>query len=122
MPRTVADARSARRQRPRLRGLDARLIKSSGSKATVIVASPRKADHATDDHGHGHGGDDPHAWQSVANAKIYVGNIATALIAVADPARPRAIEANADAYLAKLECSSAKCKAAVGASRRTGAR
>ena len=45
---------------------------------------------------------DPHAWQSVANAKIYVGNIRDAL-AAADPAGIAAYRANADAYLTKLD-------------------
>ena len=57
-----------------------RLVKASGTKAPTIVATkgvkPRKAE---DDHGHGHGDADPHAWQSVANAKIYVANIRDAL-------------------------------------------
>jgi zinc/manganese transport system substrate-binding protein len=49
------------------------------------------------------GGDlDPHAWQSVANAKIYVANIRDALIA-ADPADRAVFEANAAAYLKRLE-------------------
>ena len=55
-----------------------RLIKASGSKAPVIVATkgvtPRKTA-SGHGHGHGHGGTDPHAWQSVANVKIYVANI-----------------------------------------------
>ena len=55
-----------------------------------------------DGHGHDHGETDPHAWQSVANAKIYVANIRDALIA-ADPAGKAAYEANAAAYLAKLD-------------------
>jgi zinc/manganese transport system substrate-binding protein len=45
---------------------------------------------------------DPHAWQSVVNAKIYVANIRDALIA-ADPADAGAFRANADRYLAKLD-------------------
>ena len=45
---------------------------------------------------------DPHAWQSVANVKIYVANIRDGLIA-ADPAGKAAYEANAAAYLAKLD-------------------
>ena len=45
---------------------------------------------------------DPHAWQSVANAKIYVNNIRDALIAT-DPAGKPSYEANASAYLAKLD-------------------
>src|SRR4029077_6914346 len=53
-------------------------------------------------HDHDHGRADPHAWQSVANAKIYVTNIRDALIA-ADPAGKATYEANAATYLAKLE-------------------
>ena len=90
-----------------------RLVKSSGGKASVVEATkgikPREAEEEADSHGHGKGkghghGDehvDPHAWQSVANAKIYVGNIRDALIA-ADPDGSETYRANAEAYLAKL--------------------
>jgi zinc/manganese transport system substrate-binding protein len=94
-------------------GWIARLIKASASKAAMVTATkgvkPRKAE---DDHGHGHGDADPHAWQSVANAKIYVANIRDGLSA-ADPAGKSAYEANAAAYLAKLEALDAEVKAAV---------
>lgn len=89
-------------------GWISRLIKASGTKAPVVVATtgikPRKsAGGSAHSHGHSHGDDaDPHAWQSVANAKIYVANIRDGLIA-ADPAGRAAYEANASAYLAKLE-------------------
>ena len=81
-----------------------RLVKASGTKAPIVVATtgikPReRADHG---HDHDHGRADPHAWQSVANAKIYVANIRDALIA-ADPAGKDAYHANAAAYLAKLD-------------------
>ena len=73
-----------------------RLLQASGSKAPVAVATkgimPRKMG----------GHDDPHAWQSVANAKIYVVNIRDGLIAAA-PDHAGVFKANADAYLAKLE-------------------
>ncbi|MCP1839490.1 zinc/manganese transport system substrate-binding protein [Bradyrhizobium sp. USDA 4524] len=73
-----------------------RLLQASGSKAPVAVATkgimPRKMG----------GHDDPHAWQSVANAKIYVVNIRDGLIAAA-PDHTAIFKANADAYLAKLE-------------------
>jgi zinc/manganese transport system substrate-binding protein len=89
-----------------------RLIKSSGTKATVATATagitPLKL--AADDHGHG--GEDPHAWQSVANAKLYVGNIRDAL-STADPAGKAAYDANAAAYLAKLDALENEIKAAV---------
>src|SRR5947209_9970336 len=88
-----------------------RLIKASGSKATVVTATngikPRKA---TDDHGHGDA--DPHAWQSVANAKIYVANIRDGLSA-ADPVGKTSYETNAPSYLAKLDALDAEMKAAI---------
>jgi zinc/manganese transport system substrate-binding protein len=79
-----------------LEGWLPRLLQASGSKAPIITATrgiaPLKS-----------GSDaDPHAWQSVANAKIYVTNIADALVA-ADPADAEAIGANARAYLTKLD-------------------
>lgn len=125
-----------------------RLVKASGTKAEIVVATrditPREmadgdedehghADahdhdkdhdhdkHADDKghehehaHGHDHGGIDPHAWQSVPNAEIYVANIRDALIA-ADPAGKATYEANANAYTAKLQALDAEVKAAVAA-------
>ena len=44
---------------------------------------------------------DPHAWQSLSNAEIYVRNITQALSQL-DPAHADAYAANRDAYLAKL--------------------
>src|SRR5215213_2252391 len=89
-----------------------RLIKASATKAAMVTATkgvkPRKAD---DDHGHGHDAD-PHAWQSVANAQVYVTNIRDALGA-ADPAGKASYEANATAYLAKLDALDAEVKAEV---------
>jgi len=88
-----------------------RLIKASGTKAAMVTATrgvkPRKA---KDEHGHGDA--DPHAWQSVANAKLYVANIRDGLSA-ADPAGKSAYAANAAAYLAKLDALDAEVKAEV---------
>lgn len=100
-----------------------RLIKSSGTKATLATATtgitPLKNeaddhDHGkTDKHGHNHAGqDDPHAWQSVANAKIYVANIRDALVK-ADPAGQASYEANATRYLAQLDAVEAEVRAAI---------
>ena len=90
-----------------------RLIKASGSNAPVLIATKGiKERRATDSHGHG--GADPHAWQSVANAKVYVANIRDALIA-ADPAGKTAYEANAAAYLAKVDALDNEVRAAVAA-------
>ncbi len=58
-----------------LEGWLTRLISASSTKASIVIASkgikPRKMknEHDTGDVS------DPHAWQSVANAKIYVANI-----------------------------------------------
>ena len=82
-----------------------RLIKASNTKARIVVATrgvkPIKAPHGAD-HGHQHDENDPHAWQNVANAKVYITNIRDGLIAV-DPAGKEAYSANAAAYLGKLD-------------------
>jgi zinc/manganese transport system substrate-binding protein len=79
-----------------LEGWLPRLVQSSGGKTAIVAATngiaPLKI-----------GGDaDPHAWQSVANARIYVANIRDALVA-ADPAGAGTYRANAQTYLAKLD-------------------
>ena len=98
-----------------------RLMKSSGTKATMAEATkgitPLEADDDHDDkgkggHAHAHGHDDPHAWQSVANAKLYVANIRDALSA-SDPAGKASYEANATAYLAELDKLEGEVKAAI---------
>jgi zinc/manganese transport system substrate-binding protein len=79
-----------------LEGWLPRLVQSSGSKAAIVTATdgikPLKLEQAAD----------PHAWQSVVNAKIYVANIRDALVA-ADAADAGAFRANAADYLAKLD-------------------
>lgn len=81
-----------------------RLVKASGTKAAVVAATKGVKQRKSEEekHGHGHAEADPHAWQSVANAKVYVANIRDAL-AAADPAGKAAYEANAAAYMAKLD-------------------
>lgn len=63
-------------------------------------------DHEGHDHGHSHGTEgkmaDPHWWHSIANAKIATRVIRDAFVA-ADPADKTVFEANAKAYLAKLD-------------------
>lgn len=109
-----------------------RLVKASGTKATVVVATkgitPRERTATEpqddDDHDHGkgkkgkqahdHGPIDPHAWQSIANAKIYVTNVRDGLIA-ADPAGKDVYTANAAAYIAKLDALEGQVKTALAA-------
>jgi zinc/manganese transport system substrate-binding protein len=64
--------------------------------------------------GHDHGAEDPHAWQSVTNVALYVGNIARGL-AAADPEAAETYKANAAAYMAELDVLDAEIKAAVAA-------
>lgn len=97
-----------------------RLVKASGTKATMVTTSDgvrtirvAGAKGHAHGHSHGHAGDaDPHAWQSVPNAKVYVGNIRDALIK-ADPEGKAVYEANAQAYLAQLDALDAEIRAAV---------
>jgi zinc/manganese transport system substrate-binding protein len=89
-----------------LEGWLPRLVQSSGGKAAIVTATagiaPRRL-----------GSDaDPHAWQSVVNAKIYVGNIRDGL-SRADPANAATYSANASAYLAKLDALDGEVRAAV---------
>jgi zinc/manganese transport system substrate-binding protein len=89
-----------------LEGWLPRLLQSSGSKAAIVVASKGVAPLQV-------GSDaDPHAWQSVANAKIYVGNIGDALIA-ADPADAETFRANAARYLSELDALDAEVRAEI---------
>lgn len=90
-----------------LEGWLPRLVESSGSKATTVVATHGIVPHAIAageifSRDHGARAPDPHAWQSVLNAEIYVVNIRDAMVA-ADPANAATYRANAAAYLAKLE-------------------
>lgn len=77
-----------------------RLVKSSGSTARIVVATdgivPLKEPPG------GHHSVDPHAWQSVPNAKVYVENIRRALAEV-DPASAESYRANAARYVTQLD-------------------
>lgn len=121
--KTVAEAKLVVMNGLKFEGWMKRLVQSSGSKATIVEAAtgvkPRvqKDDHGhghgqNDKHGHNHGGLDPHAWQSVANVKIYSTVIRDALVA-ADPAGKALFDANAVKYLAELDAVDNEIKAIV---------
>lgn len=85
-----------------------RLIQSSGYKGPVLIASKgvktipmAKSDH---DHGHKHSHTvpDPHAWQSLLNARQYVENIKVALSA-AMPSQTTDFQARAADYLNQMD-------------------
>ena len=83
-----------------LEGWIDRLIKASGAKAPVVVATKGIKPQQMREEGRVEL--DPHAWQSIADAKIYVANIRDGLIA-ADPEGASAYRANANNYLGKLD-------------------
>lgn len=114
-----------------------RLVEASATKASVVELTKgveplaisedehegeaHKAD-AHEDHaeegdqhaeaGHDHGATDPHAFQSTANAKVYVKNIADAFCA-ADAAGCETYKANATTYAGQLDALETDVKAAV---------
>ena len=90
-----------------LEGWIDRLIKASGAKAPVVVATKGIKPQQMREEGRVEL--DPHAWQSIADAKIYVANIRDGLIA-ADPAGEAAYRANAEKYLGKLDTLEAEVK------------
>jgi zinc/manganese transport system substrate-binding protein len=92
-------------------GWMARLIKASGSKAEVVVAAQGIKSRQMAE-GHHRGDIDPHAWQSVANAKVYVGNIRDALIA-ADTSGKTAYGTAAADYLKNLDALESEVRDAI---------
>jgi zinc/manganese transport system substrate-binding protein len=105
-----------------LEGWMTRLVETSGTKAPTVVVSKGIAPRNTEDvRDPARVKIDPHAWQAVANAEIYVENIRDGLIAV-DPAGKSVYDANAAAYLGKLDALQNEVEAAVAkipADRRT---
>jgi len=104
--RKIADARLLVINGLGLEGWLPRLLQASGGKAPMITATkgitPLKLGSEAD----------PHAWQSVANAKVYVANIRDALVA-ADPADADHFRDNANSYLAKLDALEHEVRQAV---------
>lgn len=106
-----------------LEGWLPRLVQATGGKAQVVTLSKgvkpirEKGNAQGHSHGHGHGhgdGLDPHAWQDVANTKIYVANIRDALIG-ADPQGRDIYQTRANAYLAELDKLDADIRKTIGA-------
>jgi zinc/manganese transport system substrate-binding protein len=104
--RKVADAKLVVVNGLGLEGWLPRLVQSAGSHAPIVIAStgiaPLQEGPDTD----------PHAWQSVANAKIYVANISDALVR-ADPADAPYFRDQAARYLAELDALDRQVRAAI---------
>jgi zinc/manganese transport system substrate-binding protein len=104
--KTIADARLVVINGLGLEGWLPRLLQSSGSKASIVAASNgisalRSGSEA-----------DPHAWQSVEDAKIYVTNIRDALVR-ADAADADYFRQNAQRYLSELDALNRELRAAI---------
>lgn len=112
-----------------------RLVDASATKASIVEltkgvkaiefkpefaeeeegnAKAENHDHEAAHEGHDHGPVDPHAFQSVANAKIYVGNVADAFCK-ADAAGCDSYKANASAYIQKLDALDGEIRAVIDA-------
>jgi zinc/manganese transport system substrate-binding protein len=105
-----------------------RLVEASASKAAIVeltkgvtpiefkpeFAEAESTEGGNSHEGHDHGSTDPHAFQSVPNAKIYVKNIADAFCA-ADSAGCDSYKANAAAYTEKLEALDKEVREAINA-------
>ncbi|WP_144378311.1 zinc ABC transporter substrate-binding protein AztC [Mesorhizobium amorphae] len=103
-----------------------RLVEASASKAAIVELTKgitpidfkpefAEAEAAEGGHeGHNHGSTDPHAFQSVVNAKVYVKNIADAFCN-ADSAGCDTYKANATAYTEKLDALDKEVREAIAA-------
>lgn len=96
-----------------------RLVRASGYRGTVVVAShgirPRQGAGHAHAHGHGHGhGPDPHAWQDLAQARRYVANVADAL-AARWPAHEPQVRERAAGYLGRIDRLDAQVRQWLGA-------
>ena len=99
-----------------------RLVKSSGYRGPVVVASkgvksiPMAEKKKEDGHGHrhSHNSADPHAWQNLSNARRYVENIRVALTQ-AMPGQAAVFEARASDYLKQIDALDQRTRAMIGA-------
>jgi len=102
----IADARLVFINGFGLEGWLPRLMQSAGGKAKIVTVTagikPLTIGSDTD----------PHAWQSVLNAKYYISNIHNWLVAV-DPASSKTYNANVEAYFAKLDALDREVRAVV---------
>ncbi|EOI1330678.1 MULTISPECIES: metal ABC transporter substrate-binding protein [Citrobacter] len=76
-----------------------RLVKASGFKGTLVVASDGVKTHTLDEDGETV--TDPHAWNSAANGALYAQNILSGLVN-ADPQDKAVLEASGKPYIAQL--------------------
>lgn len=105
-------------------GFMTRLIAASGTEAPIVTLTDGVETMEEPGGGHYHyvdgqaifhaGAHDPHTWQSVTNARVYVDNIAAAFC-TADAEGCAEYEANAARYVGELEALDAEIREAVAA-------
>lgn len=88
-----------------------RLTEASGYKGRLVKATAGVEPRRVADPGRGE--IDPHAWQSLANARIYVRNIAGGLSAI-DPAGSEIYRSNTARYVEKIDAVEAQVREAIG--------
>ena len=91
-----------------------RLVKASGYRGTVLVASQGVPPRQQVEQGHEHAGKDPHAWQNLSHGRHYVENIRAALVQ-ALPAQTAAITQRARDYQAQLQALDAELRRGLAA-------
>ena len=99
-----------------------RLVKSSGYRGPVVIASqgiksiPMETGKKDDGHGHrhSHSAADPHAWQNLANAKRYIENIKVALVQ-AMPAHAADFQTRATQYTQQIDALDQRTRALIAA-------
>lgn len=124
--RAVAEARLLVTNGLGMEGWIDRLVRASGFKGQLVVASAGvTAQTMTEEEEEGGGGrmqrkrvkptvvNDPHAWQSLANGDRYARNIAEALVRI-DPAGADTYRANYAAYSAELAALDAWVRSELG--------
>lgn len=95
-----------------------RLSEAAEYKGPIVVASEGVTPRTFDDDAHDAGqeaeehGTDPHAWQNVANTRIYVANIEAGL-AAADPDGAETYAENAATYTAELDAVEAEVRSGI---------
>jgi len=114
--RTLAEADLVIENGLSFNGWVKRLLQASGYHGELVTASDGikrirmgAEDHHDDDH-HDHGSYDPHAWQSLIQAQVYVDNILKGLIKV-DPEGKAYYQQRAQAYQAEMQKLHADMKA-----------
>jgi zinc/manganese transport system substrate-binding protein len=96
-----------------LEGWMTRLVTASATKVLIVVATDGVTPgDMKDKNKTGRVVPDPHAWQSIANARIYVANIRDGLTKV-NPAVASIYDTNTKSYLVKLDALEKEVKAAI---------